>query len=264
MIERCGIDERLESRTGLAESLYGPVELATRVVVAAYHGAHVAGVGVESQKRALGIRILVQRHFEGAPRRYDLLDFHQHDVAGVKAGGRPAARPRETRRGENCFRGADAQAQVVRGRTDDQRFHARTASRAPLRQCPLLLLEKGRGVALGEPPQRPAIAAAPIEGLQAGAYGALGDPLHAQVERSVDPQAELVGPTIAVAILEQAAHVLEVVGSVGVRLAPLSEHHVDGNARGIFALGVRDVAVRLHAVEHVELAGAGAVFVVDR
>ena len=78
VVERRGIDERLERGTGLTKSLYGAVELASRVVVAADHGAHVAGVGVERQKRALGSPVPGRATLRtSCPASDDLLDLHQ-------------------------------------------------------------------------------------------------------------------------------------------------------------------------------------------
>ena len=63
--ERGPVDEGLERRSGLAQRLGGPVELARPVVASAHHGEHVARRGLEREQRALDLGLLV----EGDPRR---------------------------------------------------------------------------------------------------------------------------------------------------------------------------------------------------
>src|SRR5207249_673922 len=60
VIDRRGIDERLEARPRLAARLDGPIELAAPEVVSADHRLHLAGVRIDGDDRALDLRLLVE------------------------------------------------------------------------------------------------------------------------------------------------------------------------------------------------------------
>src|SRR5437868_4413885 len=82
-IEAGGVHHWLERRARLSHGLYGAIELATRIVVAADHRAHAPGVGIEREEGSFGVGILIERRFEHS--RLLLLDLHENHVAGAEA-----------------------------------------------------------------------------------------------------------------------------------------------------------------------------------
>ena len=71
VVERRGIDERLERRARLAERLGGAVELAFGEGEAADHGQHAAGMRVHRDERALDLRHLLELELAGSPAPFE-------------------------------------------------------------------------------------------------------------------------------------------------------------------------------------------------
>src|SRR5262249_20958440 len=91
-----------EARPRLATCLDGAVELTPPEIVAADHRAHLAGVGVDGDERALHLRLLVE--CEAGRLVWALsVDADGHHVAGLEGAGRAArAAPRQRVGGERA------------------------------------------------------------------------------------------------------------------------------------------------------------------
>ncbi len=256
LLHRGEIDERLETRPGLAVCLGGTVELAELGAPAAGEGKNASGAGIERNQRPLHLWNLPQRQplrlgRQLAACRRRLLRLDQDHVAGDEHIAHP---PR--RRAEAPLMG---RVLVLRpgpaGLGEQHRRHVRGRLGAQLRGVwgPFEPAEPRRGIAtLQHHRQTPAgqhagnrrqgckllgpvarqrrvvemgdratpAAVGPIIGHQPGMQGAVGGILQMRIEAGADHQPALGGAVGAEAGDEVAAHLLGEIGRAGRRSRP--------------------------------------------
>ena len=91
--DRRRINKRFEARSGLAVSLHRVIELVSEKVVAAHHGDHLAGFGVDGHHRALHAGNLIQLDFHLAVLLINVFDDELGEITGLELTARRAMSP---------------------------------------------------------------------------------------------------------------------------------------------------------------------------
>ena len=256
-VEGGGVEQRLDRRAGLAASLDGAVELAALEVVPADHRLHLARCTGRSPPCAPSTcGILVERVAHGAVAGALAATVTATTSPGLKRGRAPGAacpsRAPVGRRGRRAPTRCDGQPRRPHVDDDRRRWTASVASSCRLAlQERLDLVRVRRCIAPRKPCRRSSTRSPSWSDSSAMA-------LQLEIDRGVHAQPELRRGRAAVALLEQAPHVLDVPGRrhVGRRAAGAAGRRAARREASSYSSVGDELLVAACAIQHVVLAGA--------
>ncbi len=92
-LDRGGVNERFECRTGLTISLHAVVEFVRKEIVATLHRYDLAGLRIERHQRAFNSGNLIKLNFQPARFLIDTFDYELGKIARLEFAARRAAAP---------------------------------------------------------------------------------------------------------------------------------------------------------------------------
>ena len=140
----CRINKRFEARSGLAVSLHSVIELVGEKIVAADHGDHLAGLGVDCHHRALHAGNLIQLDFHLAILLIKLFDDELGEITGLELTARRAMPPAHICSADSCCVITEANCCFVAALIDFHHQPHQVAARHVVAAIPIRIFVAGQ------------------------------------------------------------------------------------------------------------------------